>query len=174
MRCLYLSGGRPTRVCRTRSKAVLALLLDLLAHFCARLHIPINPRQLKVKWKYMFASFSWIVWWKIGPQRNILQEHSDFGPSNVEYSKVFSTRYLQGNITDYSTINWNFCMRLKITLIDAEPHGKRIPWHSLCVPSFLQTTTCLQGSVRFPATAYTDEDHYGWWVSLACIVFIFH
>ena len=69
-------------------------------------------------------------------------------------------------ITYYSTINWNLCERPKITLIDAEPDGKRIPWHSLRVPSFLQTTTCLQGSVRFLASAYADEDRYGWCVTL--------
>ena len=49
-------------------------------------------------------------------------------------------------------------MRLKIALIDAEPHGKRIPRHSLRVPSFLSITTRLQGSVRFPTSAYTDEE----------------
>ena len=62
----------------------------------------------------------------------------------------------------------------KIALIDAEPHGKRIPRHSLRVPSFLQTTTCLQGSVRFPTSPYTDEERYGWCVTLTCIMHIFH
>ena len=73
---------------------------------------------------------------------------------------------LQGNITHYSTINWNLCGRPKIALIDAEPHGKRIPRHSLRVPSFLQTTTHLQGSVHFPTSAYTDDDRYGQYVTL--------
>ena len=71
-----------------------------------------------------------------------------------------------GDNTNYSTSNWNFCMRLKIALIDAEPHGKRIPRHSLRVPSFLSITTRLQGSVRFLASAYADEDRYGWCVTL--------
>ena len=56
--------------------------------------------------------------------------------------------YSGGGITYYPTTNRNPCGRPKITLIDAEPHGKRIPWRSLRVPSFLHTTTCLQGSVR--------------------------
>ena len=71
-----------------------------------------------------------------------------------------------GGITYYSTINCNLCERPKIALIDAEPDGMRIPWHSLRVPSFLQTTTRLQGSVHFPTSAYTDDDRYGQYVTL--------
>ena len=94
----------------------------------------------------------------------MLQEHSSFGPSNVEHSEVFSTAVGVLRITQQPT--GTPYGRPKITLIDAEPHGKRIPRHSLRVPLFLHTTTCLQGSVRFPTSAYTDEDRYGWYVTL--------
>ena len=78
-----------------------------------------------------------------GPQRGT----AEFRSYTARFSllDVFS-----GDIMRYSTISWILFGRPKITLIDAEPHGKRIPRHSLRVPSFLQTTTRLQGSVRFP------------------------
>ena len=52
-------------------------------------------------------------------------------------------------------------MRLKITLLDAEPNGKRIPQHSLDAAPFLSTITPLWGSVRFISPVSTKVDDYG-------------
>ena len=109
-----------------------------------QLDFPINPRT---KWKYIF---SLMVWWRFCPHsRHTLRGNSNFGASTVEDSVGFSTDYSLWEYHTLFVVNWNICARLKITSIDAEPHGKCIPQHPSDAAPFLLTTTRLWSSAGF-------------------------